>query len=145
MGFIFPSPEWAEAYCRALNESQEYRKAGRTWTAGDILFVIEDLPMQVREAIGSEKAGFRLDLYKGECRKVEFFKNPDEVSAAFIIVAKYRDWLSVIQGKIHPTTALMTRKLRVVRGNVAILLRYAQAAIAMVKSAQRVPTTVVES
>lgn len=138
--YLFPGKEWAQAYCRALNESEEYRKAGKNWTAGSILFVVEDIPEKVAEMLGSQRIGFRLDLLRGECRGVEYYTDPDKGKAEFIITAKYQDWLRVIRGELHPTTALMTRKLKVVRGNVAILLRFAQAAIAMVKAAQNVPT-----
>ncbi len=139
---LFPGPEWAKAYCEALNNSEEYRRAGKTWKAGDILFIVENLPENISRLLGSRKVGFKLDLHEGVCRGVEYYTDPDKADAAFVITASYQDWVKVVTGKLHPTTALMTRKLRVVKGNVAILLRYAQAAIAMVKAAQSVPTEI---
>ncbi|MET1101628.1 MAG: SCP2 sterol-binding domain-containing protein, partial [Pyrodictiaceae archaeon] len=139
--YLFPSPEWAKAYCEALNKSEEYRRAGSTWTAGDIMFIIKGLPEELRNLFGGrDSVGFILDLYQGRCRGVEFVEDVSSKSAAFVISANYNVWLDVISGKLHPTTALMTMKLKVEKGNVAILLRYAQAAIAMVNAAQRVPT-----
>jgi putative sterol carrier protein len=137
---LFPSPEWAKAYCEALNRSDRYRRAASTWRAGSILFIVRQLPKSIAEAYGSDTVGFILDLHEGVCKGVEWVENPNEADAPFIISATYRDWVDVITGRTHPVTALMMRKLRVEKGDVATLIRYAQAAVAMVETAKSIPT-----
>ncbi len=139
-GLLFPSPEWAEAYCRALNESESYRKAAATWRAGSILFIVRELPEQLKSRYGSDSVGFILDLHEGVCRGARWTTEPDPAMAPFVISARYRDWVDVVTGKVHPVTALMTMKLRVEKGDIGVLLRYAQAAIAMVEAAKNVPS-----
>ncbi len=141
--YIFPSPEWGEAYCKALNESEAYAKAAKDWTAGTILLLVRDPPKELQERYGGSSMGFVLDLHQGKCRGVRWVIDPGRDEADFIISAKYETWLEVIAGRLHPTTALMTMRLRVEKGDVSTLLRYAQAAIEMVKAAQNVPTKII--
>ncbi len=133
----FPSSQWAEAYCKALNESSEYRRAGKGWV-WPILFVVTDLPDDLRNMYPSNNPGFILDLYDGTCRGFKFFDDSSKADAPFVIVAKFNDWLDVIQGRESPVSALIKRKLVLRKGDMAAVLRYASAAIEMVKVAQRV-------
>ncbi len=133
----FPSPEWAEAYCRALNESPEYRRAGRGWV-WPILFIATDLPEDLRSIYPSNNPGFLLDLYDGECRGYKFFDDASKADAPFIISARFGDWVDIILGRESPVSALIRRKLVLRKGDMAAVLRYASAAIEMVKAAQRV-------
>ena len=123
-----------------MNQSESYRKAASTWRAGSILFVVRELPEELKQRYGSDAVGFVLDLHEGVCRGVKWVTEPDTSLAPFVISAKYRDWVDVVTGKVHPVTALMTMKLRVEKGDIGVLLRYAQAAIAMVEVAKTVPS-----
>lgn len=134
---VFPSPEWVERYCGALNESQEYRRAGRGWV-WPILFIATNLPEDLKRLYPSGNPGFLLDLYDGECRGFRFFEDATIADAPFIIVAKYSDWLDIILGKESPVSAILKRKLILKKGDIAAVLRYASAAIEMVGAAQRV-------
>ena len=60
-------------------------------------------------------------------------------TASYELTATYTNWKKIIGGKINPTQAMLTGQMKV-RGNIALLLRYASAAIAMVKTAQTIPT-----
>ena len=133
----FPSPEWAEAYCKALNESPEYRRAGRGWV-WPILFIATDLPEDLRRIYPAGSPGFIVDLYDGECRGYTFFPDASKADAPFIIPARFSDWVDIIQGRESPVSALIRRKLVLRKGDMAAVLRYASAAIEMVKVAQRV-------
>jgi len=133
----FPSPEWAEAYCKALNESPEYRRTGKGWV-WPILFVATDLPEDLRRLYPSDNPGFILDLYDGECRGFRFFEDSLKADAPFIIIAKFSDWIDVIRGRESPVSALIRRKLVLRKGDMVAVLRYASAAIEMVRVAQRV-------
>jgi putative sterol carrier protein len=135
--FIFPSPEWAKKFCEALNNSKEYREAGRGWV-WPILFITTDLPENLRNLYPSDKPGFILDLYNGECRESRFFEDSSKADAPFVIIARFRDWVDVIQGRESPLSAFLKRKLVLVKGDMSAILRYVNAAIEMVKTAQSV-------
>ncbi|WP_069807650.1 SCP2 sterol-binding domain-containing protein [Vulcanisaeta thermophila] len=49
-GFVFPSPQWAEAYCKALNDNPEYREAGKGWK-WDVALVAVNIPDNVTSAV----------------------------------------------------------------------------------------------
>ncbi len=138
-GFLFPSKEWAEEFCRKLNENQDYRNAAKTWE-GSIMFLATNLPPRVAEKYGRDRAGFVLDLFHGECRGSQWAEDPDKAEADYILEATYEDWKRVISGQLGPIPALMSRKLKVKKGSLATLIRYSAAALAMVKTAQTVPS-----
>ena len=124
----FPSREWAEEYCRRLNENPGYRRAARGWK-WPILFIVRD----------GERKGFILHLEDGTCKGVEWLDNPRGDEAPFVLEATLRDWLDVIEGKVNPLTAITRRRLVLSRGQYSVILRYPIAALEMVKTAQRVP------
>ncbi len=138
--YLFPGPEWSRAYCRALTESEEYRSAGRNWRHGTVMLVVRDLPASIRERYNAESIGMLLDLHEGVCRSVEWKKDPDPAIASYTITGSYKTWLEIIRGRIHPTTALMTRKLKLEKGDIGTILKFARASIAMVNVAKIVPT-----
>lgn len=140
--FTFPSEEWAEEYCKRLSGSVEYRNAAKTWE-GPILFVCKGLPEDLKGKFGGrDKVGFELDLYRGECRGSRWFLEPEKSNAPFVIEATYEDWLKVIRGELGPIPALMSGKLKVTRGSLATLMRYASAALIMVRKAKEIPTDI---
>jgi putative sterol carrier protein len=136
----FPSPEWSNEYCKALNESEEYREAARNWREGAVMLVVTDLPESVKQRYGAEAVGMVLDLHEGVCRGVEWVAERSSEKANFIISGSFQTWVDIISGKLHPTTALMTRRLKLEKGSIGVILRFARAAIAMVSAAQKVPT-----
>jgi putative sterol carrier protein len=130
---VFPSREWVNRYCSELTNSEDYNKAGKGWKDPILFKVNEEAGLQF------EVSRFILKLMDGKCTSVEFPLNESQAIAPFIIEASYDNWKKVIEGKINPTQAMLTGQLKV-KGNMALLLRYSTAAIAMVKAAQRVPT-----
>jgi len=137
--YVFPSPEWVGAAHNAINESEEYEKAAKTWE-GDILFVATDLPDVVAEKYGGKKElGLWLDLWHGKSRNWEFVEDVGSKQATFVISATYETWKKVLRGQLNPVRGMMTRKLKV-KGSLPKILRYANAAIALLKAVQKVPT-----
>ena len=143
MGFIFPSKEWAEEFCRKLNSNEKYRSSAKTWE-GSIAFIVRNLPVEVADRLGikTESIGFVLDLYHGECRGVSWFGDLSRVDAEYFLEATYDIWLKVIRGSISPIAGLVSRRLKVTKGSMAKLMRYTSAALAMVSAAQDVPTDI---
>jgi len=134
----FPSKEWAEAFCQALNESPEYRSAAFKWE-GDIIFLAVNIPPEVGQ---SDKSAMKFFLKHGQCRGVEVYTEDAvaQADAPYILEADYKTWLDVIAGKIQPIPAMVLGKIKVKKGSFAVLAQYAPAALAMIKAAQRVGT-----
>jgi len=131
---LFPSQTWVEEYCRRLSASPDYNKAGKGWK-DPIMFTISDPEdLSVRPEFNS----FTLYLKDGKCEKCEVIRE-ENGNAPFVLTATYANWKKIIDGKINPTQAMLTGQLKV-KGNMALILRYASAAIAMVKVAQSIPT-----
>ncbi len=135
----FLTEEWVKSAHEFINESEDYEKAAKTWE-GDILFVATELPEKVREKLtDKDKIGFWLDLWHGKSRGYKFVEDPDNFKATFTITATYENWKKVLKGELNPVRGMMTRKLKV-QGNLAKILRYTNAAIALLKAVQQVPT-----
>lgn len=134
---MFLSQEWAERYCASLNSSPEYRRLGRGWVY-PIVFAVTDLPEELRSSFPSGSPGFFIDLYDGTCRGASFHEDIAGLSAPFVISGKYSDWLDVLSGRESPISAIVKRKLVIKKGDMGLVLRYASAAIEMVKVAQQV-------
>jgi len=134
----FPSKEWAEAFCQALNESPDYRSTASKWE-GDIIFLAVNIPPEVGQ---SDKSAMKFFLKHGQCRGVEVYTGAaaTQADAPYILEADYKTWLDVIAGKIQPIPAMVLGKIKVKKGSFAVLAQYAPAALAMIKAAQRVGT-----
>ncbi|MFP3318847.1 MAG: SCP2 sterol-binding domain-containing protein [Thermoplasmata archaeon] len=135
---LFPSEEWVREYCKRLRESPDYNKSGKGWK-DPILFKMIDLESLKEKP---QFDSFILYLKDGRCENCEVVKEPGK-TAPFKLSATYANWRKIIDGKINPTQAMLTGQMKV-EGNMALLLRYAGAAIAMVKVAQSIPTRYLE-
>lgn len=132
----FPSKEWAEEFCRALNESADYRSAAARWE-GDVIFSVINTPSQLGV---SEKFAMKLYLKHGQCHGVEVYASESisQADAPYILEADYRTWLDVISGKLQPLPAMVLGKIKVKKGSLATLAQYASAALAMIEVARKV-------
>lgn len=135
---LYPSEEWVKEYCKRLNESPDYNKAGKGWIY-PILFKATELD-NLKEK--PQFDSFILYLKDGRCENYEIVKDPEK-SAPFILSATYNNWKKIMEGKINPTQAMLGGQMKVV-GNMAVLLRYASAAIAMTMVSQSIPTRYLE-
>ncbi len=132
----FPSLEWAEEFCRKVNESEEYRRSAKGWV-WPILFTVEDLPEELKGKYG-ESVGIYVELKDGECLGVRLVYDKDSVDAPFVITGSYDDWMEVIKKGMNPVNALVRRKIRLVKGNFSTILRFPKAAIELVNIAKEV-------
>ncbi|MGC8565660.1 MAG: SCP2 sterol-binding domain-containing protein [Thermoplasmata archaeon] len=132
--FIFPSEEWVGEYCKKLSNSPVYNKEGQGWK-DPILFKILDYDL-LKDKVEFES--FILYLKDGKCEKCEIVKGTN-VDAPFKLSATYENWKKIIGGNINPIQAMLKGQMKV-QGNMAILMKYTNAAIAMVNVAQEIPT-----
>ena len=116
MAAIFPSAEWLDELKDKVNADQHYGEVARNWE-GDLFFFIEP------EGNLKEQLTFYLDLWHGTCRSVKYEAAPEGYpNPTFTLRATYGNITSILSGKLHPMTAMMTNKLRV-QGSMGYMMR----------------------
>jgi putative sterol carrier protein len=129
------SDEWAKAAAGAIAASDSYKQAARTWE-GSMVFTLQADP-----SLGvPENRSVFFDLWHGECRDGRSATGSDLEAATYIISADAYTWQQVMEGKLEPIAGLMRGKLKLARGNMAVLARYVLAAKELVRSATQVDT-----
>jgi putative sterol carrier protein len=130
----FPSAEWFEHYCAAINESEEHAISALDWE-GDVTFVIEDEPHKgVPETMRAW-----LDLHRGMCRGAKLVSQDEGERARFVISAPYSRWKEVIQGRLDPIRGMREGKLRL-QGDLPAIVAHVDAARLLVGLASTIPT-----
>lgn len=135
MAVIFPSEEWLQGLEKKLNSDQRYNGIAKNWE-GDLLFFIEP------EGNLKERLTFYLDLWHGQCRKIEYKPAPESYpSPAFTLTASYKDITAILKGSLNPMTAMMTSKLKV-KGSMGYMMRNVPTVLDFVRVAQEVTTEI---
>ena len=130
MAIPFLSDEWAAAFKDAVNSSDAYKAAAATWE-GDFFFI--------SELANGEHRTMYLDLWHGECRDAVILADPSVKTPEFEVSGKVPSWKKVIDKKVDPIQALITRQLKL-KGNMAKVLKSVKAAQELVNAATTVPT-----
>lgn len=130
------SNRWVEAWGTALNQSEAYREAGKSWEGALVLEAQADPTRGL-----SETAAVYLDLFRGRCRAARTATADDAALASYVITGPMAVWVAVLDGKVAPTMAILRGKLRLKRGSLAGLLPHVHAATALVRVARSVVTT----
>jgi len=156
----FPSKEWLEEYCKMLNQSKEYKEAGKGWGVGwngDFIFQIENIPVdkisvgdlpadlakQLKEYVINGTSYSYIQLKDGECKGTRLLKDPKEVEVGFIMKGPYENWKKLTKGEIDPIRGLLTRKFKL-EGSMAQVMRYTRAASIMTKISSSVKSEFVD-
>jgi putative sterol carrier protein len=121
---------WCVACCERMNESEAYRQAAATWEGSAVLVMTADEARGVTQ----ERAAW-LDMHHGTCRGTRMATDADFDGAAYVFEADPATWRRLLAGDTDPVAAAMAGKLRLTRGNLFTLARYAQAAREMVAAA----------
>ncbi|HEX8904878.1 MAG TPA: SCP2 sterol-binding domain-containing protein [Longimicrobiaceae bacterium] len=122
--------EWARACGEALNRSEAYRASAATWEGAIVLAMSAD-PAQ---GVESDRAVY-IDAHQGACRGARLATADEADEAPFVFRADPASWKRMLAGEMEPVAAVMQGRLRLVRGNLFVLARYAQAAKDMVQAA----------
>jgi putative sterol carrier protein len=132
----FPSAEWCAAYKDGINSNPAYKTAGKDWTHGVVAMVVKaDPALRIPEDVG-----MWLDVDRGECRGCKLISAGEAQAAAFVIVADYARWKSVIKKELDPIKGMMQGKLKLTKGHMPTIVKYVNASRELVESTARVPT-----
>ncbi len=125
---VFASEAYGAALMAAINSNERYRKLAAGWEGAVYL------------NIADRDRCLWLDLHHGTCRGSFSATTPEAHPAPFVYTAKLANWQKICEGQLNQVTAMATMKLKV-KGNMAQVMRYSQASVAMVKCALVVPTS----
>lgn len=115
---------WAEAFRDRINESAAYRRHGATWRA--------PIALEMSFSGASKPRAVLLELSDGHCHGAVC---STEDGADLVIRSSVEGWQGLLAGKLDPIWALLSGRLRLVRGNLSELVPYAHAAKALVEAA----------
>ncbi len=136
MALDFPSPEWAAAYKDAINANAAYKAAAKDWTHGAVAMVVKaDPTLRI-----DEDTALWLDMHQGECRDCRLMTAKEAEAAAFVIVAPYALWKTVIKRELDPTKGMMQGRLKLTKGHMPTMVKYVTASKELVASTSRVAT-----
>jgi len=128
---------WASACCEALNRGGAYGVAAAEWEEGACV-----LSMSADPAHGIlEDRAVLVDAHRGHCRGARVASEADIESATFVFRADAATWKRLLSGDVEPVAAVMQGKLRLTKGSLMTLAKYARAATAMVAAAGEVGGT----
>jgi putative sterol carrier protein len=129
------SQEWANAAAVVLAASAGYQKAAATWE-GAMIFTLQADP-----SLGlPEPRSVYFDLWHGQCRLAKAAEATDFDKAQYIVSADAFTWKQVVGGSLEPIAGLLRGKLKLTKGNMAVLARYVLAAKELVACAGSVPS-----
>ena len=129
------SDEWAKAAADVIRASDGYRAAAKSWE-GAMVFTLQADP-----SLGvPEPRSAYLDLWHGECREGRAATPDDVAKAPYVVSADAYTWRQVLEGRLEPIQGLLRGKLKLVKGNMAVLARYVAAAKELVACATRTET-----
>jgi len=130
------SQAWAEAWADALNGSEAYRSVAAAWE-GAVALVMNDGVSQSRRAV-------LLDLWHGRCRAARTVDSEDLADAVYVFEGARVAWRQILATGSSPLLALMTGRIKLVKGELGSLLPYAAAAKQLLELAGSVPTCFAE-
>ena len=130
----FANAEWLEKFVSTLNDNEAYAEAAETWE-GDFLFIVWPAP----QAGFDEERVLWMDLWHGKCRDFALLPNRDAKETAFIYEGELTNWQAIIEGRLDPIKALLTRRMKLT-GDRAKVMRATRAAKELVRTAQKIKT-----
>jgi len=134
MPAVFPSPQWLNSLEEKLNQDEKYAHVARNWE-GDLYFVIQpegNLRMQVV---------YYIDLWHGKCRGTQVVSDLAAHIPAFTLRADYHNFAAILQGKLDPMQAMLTRRLDV-KGSMTYMMRNVPTVLDFVRCARDVTTSI---
>ena len=109
----FPSLEWAEKLCNEINNIEVDEIRSWNW---DILFILRN--------VKNNDMKFKVNIKAGKCLGVE-----EDGGADYIIEGDYDIWKSILLGELDLAVALLSGKLKLIKGDRLNLLRHIRAAV----------------
>jgi ribonucleoside-diphosphate reductase beta chain len=114
---------WADAWAAQLNQDTQWAESAKSWK-WSVLIRVEDV------------SAWYLDLYRGECRSIRMVDAAE--SADFILSGERTTWNRILDGEQAPMVAIMQGAVKLEKGSILTLGRFAKSATLMLEAAMRV-------
>lgn len=114
---------WADAWAARLNEDTPWAESAKGWKWSVLI------------RVGDESAWY-LDLYRGECRSIR--RADSGTTADFILAADRATWDCILDGDQAPMVAIMQGAVKLEKGSVLTLGRFAKSSTLLLEAAMRV-------
>ncbi|MEW6443054.1 MAG: SCP2 sterol-binding domain-containing protein [bacterium] len=136
MAVMYPSDGWVKELQKICNADPEFREACGDF-AGKFIFQIDPEPGKL------DKAAFLFFAAdKGDASEAMALSSTDErPDAEYVIAGKYSVWKDIVRAKQEPLRALMTRKLRLIKGSQLKVLKQVKFALKMMNNCTRIDAT----
>jgi putative sterol carrier protein len=126
---------WADAFRDAINADPGYRAVAAGWSWPVALLLEPSEP-----ALGyPEPVAVQVALDRGTAGDARLVHG-DAATADVVLGASYETWKEIVRGTVDPVGAVMSGRLRLVRGSLMTLMSQINAARALVNCAARTPT-----
>ncbi len=124
MAVRYPSDEWIKELSRICNEDPEFKTVAGKFS-GKFIFQVEP-----EEGKLDQTALLSVRVEHGTTSEARALSSLDECpDADYVVTGKYSVWKNVVQGKQEPLRAIMTRKLKLVKGKQLNLLKEVKLAL----------------
>lgn len=130
MSIPFPSDAWIKALKDVVNLDADYAQAAQNWEA-DVIFHVEP------DSVVPKPMLMYVDLWHGQCRDAYEVASLDDKKAAFVLAAPASVLIRIIQGKLDPMQAMITRQLKV-HGSMVYMMKNVPTVLKFVKCASKV-------
>lgn len=127
----FFEPEWLKKWQTSINESDDYRKKGKTWNA-PLVLKMNPVPEILEK---NDATGIYLDLSYGECLELRYSTEKDEQESSLVLEANSSTWIRLIEKGKDPTMSILQNKIKLVKGSLVLLSTQRKAAEALLKTA----------
>ena len=127
--------KFASSFCKALNESKDYKEAGKGWK-GALLMI-----MKACGEIEDDVKAF-VDLEEGECRNITLLgpgQDPPE-EPVMAITGTLLVWRELAFQERDPIQALMTGVLEL-DGDMGLAMKFSRAALELARAAENTDRT----
>jgi putative sterol carrier protein len=133
MSVRYPSDAWIKELDRICNEDPEFKATAGSFS-GKFIFQIEKEPGKLEE-----NAFLSVKVKDGITSDARALASLDELpDADYIVTGKYSAWKDVVQGKLEPLRAIMTRKLKLIKGSQLKILKEVKLTLKIMNNCMKV-------
>ena len=110
MAVLYPSDAWIKELDRICNEDPEFKDAAGNFS-GKFVFQIEKEPGKL-----DETTLLSIKCDNGVTSEARALSSIDDCpDADYVVTGKYSAWKGIVQAKLEPLRAIMTRKLKLIK------------------------------
>lgn len=120
--YVTGTPEWVDAYEKAVQKDEEYKEIAAQWEGTVVLHTIAEPDNGMKRDLY-----ILMDLWHGDCRGMRIVPPEAGEAADYVISGSATTWKRLSGNGLDTNKAIMQGKIRL-KGDLAMLVRYRSAA-----------------